>query len=374
MNTADLLKDYPSRRIKPVDGMAVTSEVWEEAHDYHRGQLRYHNLLVHGLGIVTGLEVVASDPPDSAVYVSPGIGIDAAGREMMVAQPLSFDLGAAQGTLHLVLTHSEGQPRSEGGKDDGVMYIHEQFALEAAGSLANTTGIELARIKRSGRGTPIVNAKDAAHPAANEIDLRFRKDVGAATSAVATVAVSYVGGTKDQRHGRGADYLARSISRSDQQRVWIDDNAPLNADLLSYTLVYLVGHDAFQFSPDEMNAIYAYLQGGGTLLYESCRHDTSGDSPADAAFLDLLSSFGQQIDDLPINHSLLAEPNLFSAPPAGFDASGKIRIGGGVIVSTFDYGCLWQGEKRGGAASREEIRSAHEWGENIVAYAMTRRK
>jgi hypothetical protein len=373
VNTAELLKAYPSRRIKPVDGMAVTADVWEEAHDYHRGQLRYHNLLAHGLGIVTGLEVVASDPPDSAVYVSPGVGIDANGREIMVAQPLSFDLGAAQGILYLVLTHGEGQPRSEGGQDDGVMYIQEQFALEAVGSLSNTAGIELARIKRSGRSTPIVNAKDTAHPAANEIDFRFRKSVGASTSAVATVAVSYLGGLKDQRHGRGADYLARMISRSDQKRVWIDDDAPLNADLLSYTLVYLVGHTAFQLSPDEMNAIYAYLQGGGTLLYESCRHDASDDPKADAAFLDLLSSLGQKIDDLPLNHPLLVEPNLFPAPPAGFDASGKIRIGGGVIVSTFDYGCIWQGEKRGGAASREEIRSAHEWGENIVTYARARR-
>jgi len=40
--------------------------------------------------------------------------------------------------------------------------------------------------------------------------------------------------------------------------------------------------------------------------------------------------------------------------------------------ASFDH--LWQGEVRGGAPSREQIRSAVEWGGNIVAYAAARRK
>jgi hypothetical protein len=48
-------------------------------------------------------------------------------------------------------------------------------------------------------------------------------------------------------------------------------------------------------------------------------------------------------------------------------------VGEGVILSACDYGCLWQGERRGQAASREEIRAAHEWGSNIIAYAAARR-
>jgi hypothetical protein len=48
-------------------------------------------------------------------------------------------------------------------------------------------------------------------------------------------------------------------------------------------------------------------------------------------------------------------------------------MGQGVILSARDYGCLWQGARRGGPASREEIRAALEWGSNVVAFAVKRR-
>ena len=74
-----VIEVFPTRRIKPFDGMAVTAGVWGEAHDYHRRRLAAHELLWHGAGIVAGLEVVASDPPDSAVYISQGVALYAPG-------------------------------------------------------------------------------------------------------------------------------------------------------------------------------------------------------------------------------------------------------------------------------------------------------
>jgi hypothetical protein len=51
-----------------------------------------------------------------------------------------------------------------------------------------------------------------------------------------------------------------------------------------------------------------------------------------------------------------------------------VAVGEAAIFSTYDYGCLWQGEQRGGSASREAIRAALEWGSNVVAYAVSRRE
>jgi hypothetical protein len=51
-----------------------------------------------------------------------------------------------------------------------------------------------------------------------------------------------------------------------------------------------------------------------------------------------------------------------------------VKVGPGLIYSTADYGCLWQGERRSGAAGREAIRSAHEFGGNILALAEARRQ
>src|SRR5512137_2875911 len=113
VNQQDLFKQYPFQRIKPYDGMVVTSDVWDEAHTYHRRQQRYHNLLNHEPGILIGLEVIASDPPDSAVYIQPGIALDAAGQVIVVPESLAFDLGAAQGPLYLVLSYDESQPKAE---------------------------------------------------------------------------------------------------------------------------------------------------------------------------------------------------------------------------------------------------------------------
>ena len=42
MTEAEFLKSLPTKRIKAVDGMAVTADVWEEAHEYHRHQQQLH--------------------------------------------------------------------------------------------------------------------------------------------------------------------------------------------------------------------------------------------------------------------------------------------------------------------------------------------
>ena len=409
-----LLRAAPNRRIKPVDGLAVTAAIWEEAHEYHRQQQRLHALLSHGAGVLSGLEVIASDPPDSAVYVRPGVAIGPNGQMIVLTEPVRYDFGQAmEGMLYLLLDYGEGRPRAIGNRNvgDEVLYIHDQFRLEAQHALPAGLYVELARVKRLGRTAPILDAPDADHPRPNELDLRFRRKIGLAPQAEISLAVSYVGEMTDMRHGRGANYLARFLSQSGAigQPVWVDNNVFLDASLRAYTLVYLVGQQAFQLDQDEMTALYNYVRGGGTILYESCRHwnvpaqyspqggagGETGDPPADASFLKLLQSLGFNLQDwnppaqyspqggagglphsgLPPGQALLTDPFLFAAPPAGFETNGtpKLQFGEGVIFSTYDYGCLWQGEQRGRRPTREEIRAALEWGGNIVNYARERR-
>jgi hypothetical protein len=401
-------REFPTRRIRPEDGLAVTAQVWEAAHTYHRLRLRFHNLLRHEPGILAGLGVIASDPPDSTVYVLPGMAVDPRGETIVVAEPVAYDIGSAQGLLHLLLTYEESQSSVQTGHEDEPVYIDGRFgivaasALPASGDSADTAYVELARLQRKDRSDPITDARDALHPAPNEIDLRFRLEMSVSVPQIAGLAVSYTGGSTSRSHGHGVDLLARALRQSGRglrpvlwpgtgsaassasaatlpppQAVAVDDDVALAADLSSYALVYLVGQEAFQLSRDEMNALYAYLQAGGTVLVESCRRETAGDAPpADASFSDLLASMGIQLKELAGDHPLLLEPNLFAAPPPGFETEGPpaVLVGGGVIFSTNDYGCLWQGLRRGRPASREEIRSAMDWGANLLAYAIERRK
>jgi hypothetical protein len=375
MTKEDVLREFPAKRIEPADGMAVTAEVWKEAHDYHHLQQRLHALLSHGSGILTGLEVVASDPPDSSVYILPGIAVDTLGQTIVLREPLAYDIGRARGLVYLQLTYGESRPRTDKDRQEGVLYVHAQFGIEAGSDLGQVPGVELARIQRQSRESPVADAQRPLHPGLNEIDLRFRHEIGAPAPQIACVAVCYVGGLEGREHGLGVSHLARALGRSGQCVV-VDDSVPLAPGLEAYSLVYLVGRDAFQLSADEMNAIYAYLQGGGTVLIESCRHGMpDGDPPADASFADLLASMGIEIEELQAGHGLLSDPFLFSAPPPGFETEGepRVSVGGGVLFSASDYGCLWRGLRRDRAASREEIRAAMEWGGNIVAYAGQRR-
>ena len=377
MTNSNGLPPLPTRRIKAMDGMAVTADVWEEAHQYHYQHQTLHARYGHGAGVLGGLEVVASDPADTAVYVRPGVAIDAAGQIIVLAEALSYDIsGANEGPLYLLLTYSESLPRPQNGPmtEGAPMFVHTEFGIDAVTSLPKGPYVELARLRRSKRGAVVHNARSAAAPGIDELDLRFRRQAGLSFSAPAGLAVVQLGGRSD-KHARGAAHLAQAL-RAGGRPVWVDDNVPLNQGLSAYTLVYLVAYNSFTLSAAEMNALYAYIQGGGTVLAESCRRDGPAAAAADGALTDLFSSLGLRLEELTAGHDLLTTPALFANAPAGFetDSSAAVRVAPGLIYSTADYGCLWQGERRSGAAGREAIRSAHEFGGNILALAEARRQ
>jgi hypothetical protein len=253
------------------------------------------------------------------------------------------------------------------------MYVHSEFGLEAVSNLPRTPHVELARMRRSRRGAIVSNALDAGAPGLDEIDVRFRRQAGLSVAAPAGIGLAHLGGSGD-RHARGARYLARAL-RAAGHPAWVDDGVTLGSGLDGYALLYLVAYSGFTLGADEMNALYAYLQAGGTVFAESCRRDAQAAAAAEAALADLFSSLGLRLEDLAPGHDLLTEPALFAAPPAGFETEGaaRLRVAPGVVLSSADYGCLWQGERRGGAAGREAIRAAHEFGGNLLALAQTRR-
>ena len=382
MTRKDLIKKFPEKKINPQDGMAVTATVWKEAHEYHRLRQQLYDLFSHGPGIVTGLDVEARDEPGSEVCISPGIAMDGSGQIIVLPDEIKrYDFEAMDGSLYLLLSYSKSQPRyaDDQTEEERIEYIHDEYIVEVGQSTVRDASlVELARIRRQVGGGSIVDAQDPEHPGLNEIDLRFRRQVGSPLLPVATIAVSYVGGNvvNHHPHGRGISYLARALRRSGNYRAWADLDVPLAPGLEYYTLVCLVGQDAFDLSKAEMESLYNYVQSGGTLFIESCRREIdSGNPPADAAFGELLKSLGFKPQPLTAQHELLVEPFLFATPPPGFENPGKSDVwaGDGVILSTRDYGCLWQGARRQGAASREEIRTAEEWGTSIVAYALNRR-
>jgi hypothetical protein len=371
MTNKDMLQEFPIKRIKPVDGMAVTAETWQEAHEYHCQCERFHTLLHHGWGIVTGLEVMASDPPDTAVYILPGVAVDSTGQTIVLPQPVAYDIGhEMEGLLHLLLSYEESRPRADdsSGQGGGPMYVHAEFSISARTTLPTTPWVELARVRRRNREDPFVDAQDPLQPGPNEIDLRFRREIGAPREV--SVAVCYLGEVKDKEHGRGARYLAHALNRLGHYHVSVNDDVALAPGIEASTLIYLVGQGDFELSSSQLNGLSNYVKKGrGTLFIESL------DSEAKAAFLNVLQTMDMEPEALDSGHRLLIEPYLFVTPPPGFGTqdTAEVLVSDGVILSTCNYGLLWQGRVRDGVPSREQIRCAVEWGGNIIAYARDRR-
>ncbi len=283
-------------------------------------------------------------------------------------------MGAAEGRLFLVIAYGESHSRNGNGlENEGApVYVQQQFSVEATSVLPPGPHVELARLLRTRRGAPIADAQDPTAPAGNEIDLRFRRSSALPSAAPASIALVHLGGAGAQ-HGRGAQALARGL-RANQRSVWVDDNAVLESGISNYTLVYLVGHDTFQLSANEMNALYSLLQNGGSLFAESCRREAGAAGRAEASFAALFGSLGIKPESVGAGHRLLQGPALFNAAPVGYETGGmpQVQAGEGLLYSTADYGCLWHGERRSGPASREEIRAAHEFGLNVLDWAANR--
>lgn len=372
MNREELLKKYPVNRLKPIDGMAVTAEVWDESHEYHRQLHGFHALFGHGPGIVSGLEVIASDPPDTSVYILPGMAVDSAGQTIVLPQPVTYDVGRdMDGVLYLLLNYGESRPRSKKGGEaeaGAPLYVQTEFSITASTTLPGTPWVELARINRSNRNAAFGNAKNPALPGIDEIDLRSRREVGALPEV--SIGVVYLGQVSHTKHGRGASYLAQALTRAKIYQAAVEDNVPLGPNIAANTIVYLVGEGNFELDRSSMNGLRNYIQRGmGTLLIEAV-------NPAgEQSFMNFFSATGLQPEPLKPGHRLLTHPNLFAAPPIGFETqeNSRIMVGGGFIFTTANYGLLWQGERRTGLPTREEIRSAMEWGGNMLAYALDRR-
>ena len=373
MTTEDLLRTFPGKRVNPVDGTAITAQVWEEAHAHHRERRRLHTLFNHGPGIVTGLEVIASDPPDRTVYILPGVAIDSIGQTIVLPEPVAYDFGdEIEGFLYLFLSYDQSRPRADRGhsEPEDPLYVHHQFSIVARPTIPSTPVVELARGTRESRDSILIDAQDPMFPGINEIDVRFRREIGAGVADLATIGGVYLGDGDEKVQGRGAAYLARALNRMPGFHVVVDDNVPLAPGVQNYTMIYLVGEGKFELNRSQVRGLQGYVARNGTLFVES------NDSAAASAFGGYFKEMEAELGALTSDSALTSDPFLFAQPPAGYETEGSpsVQVGEGVVFSTHGYGRMWLGEQRERAPSRHYIRAAVEWGTNLVTYAVNRRQ
>lgn len=113
-----------------VTGRLLTAEDLDQEQDYHRGKSRLHNRFLHGWGIVAGLGVTVDQ--GTTVVVSPGLALDCAGNELLLAEPERLALAGLAGRHYVTICYDEipvePQPSPQG--EAGFSRVREAVRLE----------------------------------------------------------------------------------------------------------------------------------------------------------------------------------------------------------------------------------------------------
>jgi hypothetical protein len=341
---------FPNTHVKPFDGMSVTADTWLKAHNEHRQALRAHDLFFHGSGIVFGLEVTANEPPNQFVYIKPGVAVDSGGNVIVLSETVAYDFsGSAEGLLYLIIGHGD---RETGGVEDEVKFTHDEFVIAARPSIPKRPVVELGRINLLGAGKPILSPKDPLHPVTGELDFRFRSQLISQLLRPVHVGVFNLG-KKTPESKKDWDYLGSECIRSHFCKLITDNIDSPNADINQFDLVCLSSNGTFKSDANFIRSLRKYLDTGKYILIEAIDED------AETAFNTLLEKLEVSLNLLQPDNPILTTPYLFNDIPQG-----KILTNDHVIYSIGGFISSWGGKT---AASRADIRSAHEWGINLLS-------
>jgi len=115
-------------------GKLLTADDLTQEQDYFRGKSRLHNRLLHGWGIVSGLNVTID--AGATVVVTPGLAIDCAGNELVLPAPEQITLSGQKGRHYVTIRYQEvlvGQQPSQQGQAE-YSRVTEAVRVELAGT------------------------------------------------------------------------------------------------------------------------------------------------------------------------------------------------------------------------------------------------
>jgi hypothetical protein len=316
-----LPKNEPLKRLNIYDGLLITADRWQKAHQYHRDRQNIHYQSIHQPMIVWGLGVRAIQPPqdeDKAVndpdwknipkeyrdnrwlQIQPGLAIDLMGNPIRVKEPILFriDTPAPQEseeepsyktkTVYLVLRYIEPRNPGQSNGNGAIPEIQEWYRIDERTDLPLPEEIELCRIVLSPTTGPNIihlkNPKEVLFPKLNEIDLRYRLRAQARPEAVIRSALLQSDDeNRDRAQQKSLSYLMQSVKAlyptlqgaPDIEIITTSNlnntEKPIDIDLLYLTVEQCSSCDLVDSdSVDKISAaLKAYKQSGGVILIEA---------------------------------------------------------------------------------------------------------
>jgi pSer/pThr/pTyr-binding forkhead associated (FHA) protein len=364
------------KRVNPFRGLMIDESAWADAHDYHRLQARLHLLSAHGWGIVEGLEVIADPQVPNTLLVRPGIAFDNHGRPMIVGQDRRLTINQPDGaTLYIVLRWREEltAPQRFWNDLDEYTRVVERCDILLQESPPVPPLLELARLTISG---PVRNAPDPLNPQPGEIDLRYRERLMVRPRPDLAVALlAFPGDTTEEipLHLAGIRYLLREIGLSTGYRPRWAGVVHVGDPIPPVSLLYSGGSRPVAVTGPAVDRLRDFLSTGGVFLLDACAEGNCADFIGSAEAL--AAALGSSLAPVDRDHPLLTARHVFAEPPPGASNDTVTLVeGNGVVVTSADYGCAWQGGRPGQALPRERVRAALEIGVNAAVFARQRQR
>lgn len=91
------------------DGQLLTADDFRAEQNHHCEKLWLHNRMLHGYGIVSGLEisVQANENGDVQLLIAPGYALDGYGHELIVPEPMRVVIGHDRRDFVVFLKYAE---------------------------------------------------------------------------------------------------------------------------------------------------------------------------------------------------------------------------------------------------------------------------
>jgi hypothetical protein len=296
---------------------------------------------------------------------------------MILGQDRRLTITAEQGTtLYLALRWREELTTPQRFWNDLDEYTR---VVERCDALIQETPptqpmLELARVTIDG---PVRNAVDPLNPAKGEIDLRFRERLMVRPRpdlAVGQLMPAEEGAEATAtRHVLGVRYLLREIGLTTAYRARWAGAVRIGDPLPSASLLYLSGTGKFATDDAAVGRLREFLENGGSLLLDACGDAKNGDFIGSAEAL--AKKLGISLQPVGRSHPILSARHVFAELPfQGKKDETMLAESGGLLLTTADFGCAWQGGSTEKPLPREAIRATIELGVNIAVYARQRQR
>lgn len=133
-----MIKLNKLERINFFNGRLLTADDLTQEQTYDRGQRCRHNQLLHGAGIVYGLDVSVDSNHSGAIRVEPGLALDCFGNEICIPEPVQLQLPTTRKPTYLCVKYCDQDidfipvPIEHSGSENSSLAsrIQESFELE----------------------------------------------------------------------------------------------------------------------------------------------------------------------------------------------------------------------------------------------------